>query len=254
MVQSRKSITPNFEARLLTEVGNLCPLCGKRLLGEKAGKSVKFYQIAHIYPHSPTSEQIKTLKTVPRCGEIEAFENLIALCQDCHKRQDFNTTVEDYNYLYAIKQKLVNQTTAMDNAVNVPIEEQIEEVLEALKNVSIKQLATLSYDPIVISKKIKPENGLLLSKIKNFVVQYYLFVQEIFGQLDKQGHQKFSIIATEFNLCFQNFEKRALSQEDVFDGLVDWLKSKTQSQYGTACEIIVAFFVQNCEVFNAIAK
>jgi hypothetical protein len=251
---SRKIITPNFDARLLTEVNNLCPLCGKRLLGEKAKRSIKFYKIAHIYPHSPTSEQLKALGSVPRSTDIESFENLIALCEDCHDKQDFYTTVKDYMILYNIKQILMDQTIAMDSATKVLIEEQIEEVLSALKNIDVKQIVPLSYDPVAVEQKITRRNGPLLLKIKHFVVQYYPFVQEKFVQIDKQGQQKFNEIAIEFKLCFMKFEERKLSQEDIFIGLVNWLQSKTQNQYGVACEIIVAFFVQNCEVFNAISE
>lgn len=34
----------------------------------------------------------------------------------------------------------------------------------------------------------------------------------------------------------------------------DWLKNKTQSTSKEACEVVIAFFVQNCEVFDEITK
>lgn len=254
MATKRKQTTPNFDARLLAEVNNLCPLCGKRLLGVKGGDSIKYYQIAHIYPHSPTAEQQETLKSVPRVTDTESFENLIALCLESHHKQDFHTTVDDYMLLYNLKQKLMGQSRARDNASFVPIEDQLEEVLQKLKNVDTDQISPLSYNPVLVDHKITQENGLLRAKVKNMVVQYFPFVKDAFGQLDGHGHQKFEKIATQFKLGFQNMAEQQLSQEAVFDGLVNWLQSKTHSQYGVACEIIVAFFIQNCEVFNAVAE
>jgi len=254
-MSDRKNITPNFEARLQMEVSNHCPLCGKSLFGEKNGDSVKLYQVAHIYPHSPTPEQLETLKNVPKPDNIETFENLITLCSDCHKKQDSHTTYEEYMKLYNLKQKLMKQTKAMDNVSDIPLETQITEILQELKTADIVELQNLSYRPLKVERKINSENRLLREKIKGYVVQYFLFVQNVLGQFDEIGKQKFGKIATEIKLCFQNFEEQKLPQEDIFDGIVNWIKSKTQSQYGiTACEIIVAFFVQNCEVFYEITE
>ncbi|MDR3108701.1 MAG: HNH endonuclease [Planctomycetaceae bacterium] len=253
-IAKRRNITPNFDARLLTEANNLCPFCGKRLLGEKTGQSVKLYEIAHIYPHSPTSEQLVALENVPKYNDAESFENLIALCQDCHTKQDFHTTAEDYMQLYNLKQKIMGESKAMDSASNVPIETQIGDILQKLKSVDTTLISPLSYTPVAVEQKIGQENSLLREKVKAFVVQYFPFVQDMFGQLDGIGKQKFDKIATEVKLCFQSMEEQGLSQEAVFDGIVKWIKSKTQSQYGIACEIIVAFFIQNCEVFDEITK
>jgi cytochrome c553 len=252
--QKRKSITLNFDARLLTEVNNLCPLCGKRLLGEKSGNSVKLYEIAHIYPHSPMHEQLIALKNVPKAEDSESFENLIALCYDCHKKQDFHTREKDYIRLYNKKQQLMRQTKALDDASTVSIENEIEGVLRRLKDADIKELVPLSYNVISVDKKITKENGLLLNDVRDKVVQYYLFVQEILQNIDKSGPQKSRIIASEIKICFLKAAGRGLSQEEIFSTLVDWLTSKTQSQSELACRIIISYFIQNCEVFDAPAQ
>jgi hypothetical protein len=248
----RKKITPNFDARLLVEANNRCPLCGDRLLGEKAGRSIKLYDLAHIYPHSPTQEQKETLKDVEKPDNIESFENLIALCKDCHRKYDFHTTKEEYMRLYNLKQEIMKQNMAIDAATSVQITEEIKEVLFKLKEVDITKILQLSYTPIAVEQKIK--DNLLREKVKNFVVHYFPFVQSLFEELDNCGKNKFHQIAGEFKSCFLKMDEQDLSTENLFYGIVDWLKSKTQSQNRDACEIVVAFFVQNCEVFNEISK
>jgi 5-methylcytosine-specific restriction endonuclease McrA len=101
--QKRKRISEKLNALFLLEVGGKCPLCGKYLPDTKAGEPIKLYEIAHIYPHSPTLEQIDTLANVPRAEDAESFENLIALCKGCHTKQDSHTTKEDYMRLYNMK-------------------------------------------------------------------------------------------------------------------------------------------------------
>jgi len=250
----RKKPTPNFDARLIAEVNNFCPLCGKRLLGEKANRSVKLYEIVHIYPHSPTHEQTTTLQKVPKPTDPEAFENRIALCRDCHKKQDFHTTIDDYLKLYEIKQKILAESVAIDSASEVQIEMQLKDVLQKLNTVNIAELIQLSYSPVAVEQKIGRNDILLREKVKNYVVQYFPFVQDLFGQLDEEGRHRSDLIASEVKLCFQKFNAHHLLPVVVFDGLVKWLQSKTQSQHNIACEIIIAFFIQNCEVFDAIAE
>jgi len=253
-VKNRKPITPNLDTRLVVEVNNTCPLCGKRLLGDKAGKSVKLYEIAHIYPHSPNPIQLISLKDVPKPENVEAFENLIALCKNCHKIQDFHATDVDYMNLYTLKQKIIRQTMAMDSALKVPIETQIEGILRELVSTDAARMVKLSYRPVTVERKISPKNGLLLGKVKGLVVQYFSFIQSAFGQLDEIGVLKFNKISTEVKLCFISMNEQKLSQEDIFNGITKWIQNKTKNQYDiSACEIIVAFFVQNCEVFDETA-
>jgi copper chaperone CopZ len=250
--QKRKKTTENLDARFLLEVGGKCPLCDKYLLGTKGGRSVKLYDIAHIYPHSPTVDQLAALENVPVVKDIESFENRIALCKDCHKKQDFHTTEKDYMRLYNTKRKLLIESHVINSISDVQIEDQIKEVLEKLKNVDVVKIIQLSYEPVAVDRKICNENGLLREKIKDMVVRYFPFVQDSFAQIDSTGKTKFDEIATEFKLCFQKAQN--MSQEEIFESLVKWLQSKTQRQYDIACEIIVAFFVQNCEVFDEISQ
>ena len=96
----RKSASEADQQLFLKEVNFYCPLCGKDLRNRKQKKPNKLYEIAHIFPNSPTVEQYLLLKSLPRLGEnSESFENKIALCKDCHDRQDYHTTPEDYRSL-----------------------------------------------------------------------------------------------------------------------------------------------------------
>ena len=73
----RISGTENRDMQLLAEVENTCPLCGKSLLGKKAGKIIKRFQKAHIYPHSPNTQQKESLKDIQPPPDIESLDNLI---------------------------------------------------------------------------------------------------------------------------------------------------------------------------------
>ena len=92
-LKARKAPTEAEQQLYLKEVSFICPLCGKNLRHRKQQKANKLYQIAHIFPNSPTEEQYKLLGSLQRLGEnSESFENKIALCKDCHDQQDYHTT------------------------------------------------------------------------------------------------------------------------------------------------------------------
>lgn len=79
-----------------------------KIYKEKVKKrSVKLFEIAHIYPNSPTVEQYLELKGLERLGDNSgSFDNKIALCKDCHSTKDYHTTKEDYLKFLYCKMKL----------------------------------------------------------------------------------------------------------------------------------------------------
>ena len=92
-LENRKAPSEADLQLYLKEVSYVCPLCGKILRHKKQKKGNKLYEIAHIFPNSPTEEQYERLGTLPRLGtSSESFENKIALCKDCHDQQDYHTT------------------------------------------------------------------------------------------------------------------------------------------------------------------
>ena len=105
----------------LREVNYHCPLCGKELQSRRQKKpNQKFFQIAHIYPNSPTVEQYNILRGQERLGEnCESFENKIALCINCHQTQDFHTTVDDYTCLINIKKCCLTQTALYLSLIHI---------------------------------------------------------------------------------------------------------------------------------------
>ena len=91
-LKERRAPTAVDQQLYLKEVSFVCPLCGKILRHRGQRKTNKLYEIAHIFPNSPTEEQYERLKTLPRLGsDSESFENKIALCKDCHNQQDYHT-------------------------------------------------------------------------------------------------------------------------------------------------------------------
>lgn len=74
--------------------------------------------------------------------------------------------------------------------------------------------------------------------------------------MEADTNGEFSIIADQISVTYKKMERNNMTQDEIVNSLADWIHTSTHMgiKYLLACHIIVAFFVQNCEVFHAIAK
>ena len=71
-LKERKAPSEADQQLYLKEVSFLCPLCGASLRHRRQKKTNKLYEIAHIFPNSPTEEQYERLSALPRLGDNSA--------------------------------------------------------------------------------------------------------------------------------------------------------------------------------------
>ena len=234
--------------KLLAEVSHVCPKCGCRLLLDKNGKQVSNYHLAHIYPHSPKEEQKTVLVNIPMPSNVESPENLIPLCKKCHELYDNFTTRKEYIDLYFQKQELIGRYEAEAELSENNIDADLLKVLKELETIQSDEFADLNMDPVHIENKIPP--GTLRNKVKALAAQYYKYLKSQFQNMEESRFAKFDKIATQVKLAYLSAESKELLQEYVFDAIVGWMMNKTLARRAV-CEVVVAFFVQNCEVFHA---
>ena len=243
------------EIRLyLREVNYHCPLCGKELQYRGQTKpDQKLFQIAHIYPNSPTLEQYTNFTGLRRLGnDCESFENKIALCLECHPTQDFHTTAQEYTRLLKIKERCLLETELDASLRSLNLEDQIVSVLQSLSSVTDEELSELSFDPKLLANKFYANEGTIKRKIKNYVLEYYPFIRDVLKDMDGKNGFHQNILAEQIRSCFIKMNDKTQDKELIFQHMVRWIKTKTLSTYDSACEAVVSFFVQNCEVFYEI--
>ena len=242
---------------LLPEVNGKCPLCGAYPLSEeKNGKTYKNFEIAHIYPHSPTEKQLKSLKNVVKHDDVESIDNLIVLCKQCHGRQDLNTTEEEYNYLLSIKKRLKENSISRKNLGNQHIDTSILKIIYSLKKADFSNIPKMELrtTPLKVDQKII-NNPLLLDNIRDKVLKYFVYIQEQFRMLEGSNSNNFELIASQIKTAYIQAKSSGISQEAIFNQLVYWLESLDNSiDSKISCGIMVSFFIQDCEVFDEISK
>lgn len=129
----------------------------------------------------------------------------------------------------------------------------MKDVLEKLLTLEESELADLSFEPLHVKQKL--EEGVLRRKVLNYVSMYYETLKLQLRELDNKRSSTSGIIATQFKLAFLKRKSFSLvlDKEQIFDGLVEWVQSKVGGSRA-ACEAIVSYYVQDCEVFDAISE
>ena len=251
----RKDVSHFEKTMYLRETNFKCPICGKDLLNRKQKKSNSLFEIAHIYPNKPTQEQYETLQGLERLGQnCESFENKIALCLNCHRTQDFHTTKEEYLKLLNIKKLLLQSTALNDITIGLNLEAEIKDVLYKLSTLSEEELCSLNYSPVKIANKLLPNEHLLKNKITIFVTRYYPFIREVMNSLNGRNNFSFEALCLQIRTAFIKMSNVSNNKEEIYNQLVNWVYTKTGLISQNACEVIIAFFVQNCEVFDEITE
>ncbi|MCR5583601.1 MAG: hypothetical protein K6F70_08385 [Eggerthellaceae bacterium] len=137
----------------------------------------------------------------------------------------------------------------------------IEESLCALiaslsKTDKANSLVQLRYEAVKSGSKIaaypnRKLDHLLEEKINYHIVRYYRFIQEQIGLLEQCGALNFHVVARAIQEHYESLKAAGHSSVEVYFKMRDYIYKTTKANNETACEILVAFFVQNCEVFDA---
>ena len=136
-------------------------------------------------------------------------------------------------------------------------EDEIQNVLYGLAGITDDtELEELPLDALRLDQKILPENRLLKNEEITRVLRYYNFIDNLFSEMDRDGTGDFDLIASEIEVVYKKLDTGQLSQDEIVDQLAEWIKNKSGvgNRNMRACHIVVAYFIQNCEVFREIPK
>jgi hypothetical protein len=255
MSEKRISFNENDKLILYQEVDGICPLCPKPLMYFKNGKSEKRYEVAHIYPLNPTKNEIELLKDEEKLSnDPNDITNLICLCVECHTIYDKPKTVEEYRKLVVKKRALLTKKSAKDLWNETKVEIEILALIEHLSSddLEIDGQDILKYDPKTIDDKTSQSLPYLSRrKIHRDVQDFYYFIKEKFIEIDKSQPLTSEIISNQVRTHYLLLTKKfgAAQQKEVLDGMVSWLAKRTNQDSYEASEIVISYFIQNCEVF-----
>ncbi|WP_100489204.1 ABC-three component system protein [Sporolactobacillus pectinivorans] len=253
MQDNRRLFSENEKLVLFQEVDGRCPICGGNLTHKKGSNIHKTFEIAHIYPANPRPEERELLKNEKKLSEdVNDLNNVIAVCKQCHRIFDTPRTIDEYQKWYQLKKRLIEKKEAEKEFSLFNIEHQISHILKMLNESNIdKLLVPLSYTSLKVDDKVNESMPYLIKRtITNDVVDYFSFVRNNFIEIDKLDPSTFELIATQVKGFYIKCKQINTDQNYIYNTLIDWLDEKTNHYSKRACEIVIAFFIQDCEVFS----
>lgn len=253
MKDNRREFSENEKMILYNEVDGRCPICGGVLSHKKSGRIHKTFEIAHIYPANPRPEEENLLKNEERLSEdVNSLKNVLAVCRICHRKFDTPRTIEEYRLWVRLKKKLLQDAEIKNTYSLFNIEAEITVVLEKLNNQTLEEeLVQLSYDSLKVDQKANDSLPYAIKRsIKRDVVDYFDYIRRLFIEIDKVTPYKFDTLAAQIKSFYCKCMQINSNQEYVYTAIVNWLDEKTNSYSKKACEIVVAYFIQDCEVLS----
>lgn len=157
-------------------------------------------------------------------------------------------------FLSSIKERISKKevhTKAIDRIPDEDIYQKIAFVVRNISNIkSDEELIKIIYEPVKVKEKIK-DNFPLYNKVNTFVVYFYEYVDSLIKE--KQNDPKFIFEAVSKKVKNRFIQNDNKPTSECFDYLVSWLQIET-SGTKEACEIVISYFIQSCEVFYASSK
>ena len=152
-----------------------------------------------------------------------------------------------FKYLKDCASKIQRRTSRKPAAIDpLDIDERIRTVITAFKD--IDERTTEFTDAKNIRQKInKKEEFHLFKKIEGNINEYFDAVRGLLIEGQETGDLVYEHVQRKIRRKYQ--ERQDRSPQEIFNGLVDWLALEAGTTDREACEAVMSYFVQSCEVF-----
>lgn len=236
-----------------------CLLCGKKM---------KRFSKQEIVPsESGYRERNKIMATlkgklssekVPDLNndyDTHSVSNMALMHLECAANYKANFSPDACADLYVKKLSLMENSALQEKLDTLEIDAYLYELLDSLDSlVDPEAVDKLQYKPNSVTNKIEPDNFILRLQVTDQITRYYGFLKDEFSQRDGLNRFDFNELALSMRRCFMLMERMGKKQSEIYSAMAIWVMDATGSTSLPACEILVSFFIQNCEVFNEITE
>lgn len=252
----RANVSETVKMSLLCEVQGTCPLCRSELVVKKNKKQVRVFDVAHIYPLNATKHELKILKGEELLSDdIDCDDNFIALCKICHKIYDTQKTVKEYRQLVEIKKSIIKLKELSSTWDKQVLHSDITQIVDTIGNFDPKEIETtkLSLNALKLTEKKDDSLGIIYEiKVSNYILNFFTPIQESFKKLEKEGRASSTFIYSQVKSYYALLVTKGFDQSVIFEKMCAWFMKSTAINDLDKAEVLVSFFIQNCEVYSSV--
>ncbi len=237
--QLAADLKSKFGDYLFGETSGYCPFpgCGRELEISTTGKVQRVYEVGLI----------------DRNKEAEPG-NLLAMCPQCHATYILDSNKKLTKELLDVKKMLSAHRQSVHLLDDLPLEKGIIGVIGKISKLGEKELENASLDPKEIKQKLSPARDTAIYILVNgYVTTYFVKIREIMTNLDKRGEIDYDEMQDQIHAMYKRLNKARKSRMEIFNEIVGRIHRITL-QEEVYCQIVVSYFIQSCEVFDAITE
>lgn len=239
IAQQARELKSRYGEYLREEAGNVCALpgCSRLLSTSRDGATAPVYEVGVIDKEKEAN-----------------VDNLLAFCPMCQATYSLDNNKKLCKELVGVKKILVARNQSMRLLDGMPLEKEIVGVMSKIKKLKEKDLLDPSLDPKDIREKLNPDDNLVLFKtVKDYVDTYYVTLKEIIINADKRGEIDYDEVQDQMKAIYKRLKKAKKSNLEIFNEISEKVH-KVSLQEDIYCQIVVAYFIAKCEVFDAISQ
>ena len=182
------------------------------------------------------------------------YKDLLCVCNDCFQRYTLHCSPEERQKLLTLKQVQMNRRTAMLVLDDASLHKNISKLLSKLSEMTELKETQLNYDPVSVSKKLDGTAPFVFVElVKTYVRYYFATIDSIMKDLARQNLYNDNLIRAQIREAFLSLEEKGIPPQTIFDNMVGWIQNLTK-QNEQYCVLVVAYFIQSCEVFHVITE
>lgn len=238
-LQSSSDLKSRYGKHLLKECDSHCamPGCGKLLYVSNGTNLSDVYEVARIDRSKDAS-----------------IDNLIALCPQCFATYQLDSSTKTVRSLNASKKSLSIQMESMIELSTIELEKGLTSVITNIRKLKQQDFFDLTMDPKEINEKIDPnKNFALYNQVYMTVMTYFVKIKEIMESLDKRKIIDYEELQHQMKSAYKKLKNGKKTESEIFYSLSEKLHKVTLQDI-LYCQAIVCYFIQSCEVFDAVTK
>lgn len=238
-LQSSSDLKSKYGKYLLKECDSHCamPCCGKLLYVSNGTNLSDVYEVTRIDKSKDAS-----------------IDNLIALCPQCFATYQLDSSTKTVRNLNASKRSLSIQMESMIELSTIELEKGLTNVITNIRKLKQQDFSALSMDPREINEKIDPNKSFALyNQVYMTVMTYFIKIKEIMESLDKRKIIDYEELQDQMKSAYKKLKSGKKSESEIFYSLSEKLHKVTLQDI-LYCQAIVCYFIQSCEVFDAVTK
>lgn len=170
----------------------------------------------------------------------------IVVCKTC--KQELETDPSLLPSVVATQQSIDRESDLIAvSSGNMPTRIDIIAVLEAIDQMDESDTTRIT-EPVRIKDKIPDDKG-LQKKVLNLVVPSYGGIEKILNDLAGQNALNKDRVGAKIGHMWEDMLGTPASQNEIFNALVQALNEKSGRIHQSACETLVSYYIQRCDVF-----